>query len=104
MPSKIGQKIRKHRKEAHLSLQNLAEITESTKSYIWGLENNDNPNPTIEKLTKISLALNITIDYLMNDSELSDIMLEKAFLRKFNQLSDEDKKRIQQIIELWVKC
>jgi DNA-binding XRE family transcriptional regulator len=40
----LGDKIRALRKEKKLSLEQLAELTDSSKSYIWELENKDDPN------------------------------------------------------------
>ena len=54
MPSPLGDKIRALRKEKKLSLERLAELTESSKSYIWELENKDDPKPSAEKIGKIA--------------------------------------------------
>ena len=43
MPSPLGDKIRVLRKQKKLSLEQLAELTESSKSYMWELENKDDP-------------------------------------------------------------
>jgi transcriptional regulator with XRE-family HTH domain len=34
----LGEKLRKHRQEKGYSLDKLAEITDSSKSYLWELE------------------------------------------------------------------
>lgn len=74
-----------------------------SKSYVWELENRP-ANPTTEKLTKLADALGVTTAYLTeSSSELTDDVLQEAFFRKFNRLSDEDKKKIKQIVELWGK-
>ena len=57
MPSPLGNKIRELRKQKKLSLEQLAELTESSKSYIWELENKDDPKPSAEKTAKIAAVL-----------------------------------------------
>ena len=48
MPSPLGDKLRALRQQKKLSLEQLAELTESSKSYIWELENKDAPNPSAD--------------------------------------------------------
>ena len=59
MPSPLGDKIRALRKQKKLSLEQLAELTDSSKSYIWELENRDTRKPSGEKLTRIAQALEV---------------------------------------------
>ena len=58
----LGEKIRHHRQEKGYSLDKLAELTESSKSYIWELESRDTRKPSAEKLTRIAQALSVTTD------------------------------------------
>jgi len=37
MTTTLGEKIKRHRQEKEYSLDKLAELTESSKSYIWEL-------------------------------------------------------------------
>ncbi len=100
----LGNKIRELRKKNGLSLDKLSDVTETSKSYLWELENQNSRNPTQDKLIKISQALDVTIEYLTNDeSELDKSVMEKAFFKKFNQLSKGDQDKIKQIVDLWVK-
>ncbi len=62
MPSPLGDKMRALRKEKKLSLEQLAELTDSSKSYIWELENKDVPRPSAEKIGRIAAALEVTPD------------------------------------------
>ena len=68
MATSLGEKIRRHRQEKGFSLDKLAELTESSKSYIWELENRDTRKPSAEKLTRIAQALSVTTDYLLDES------------------------------------
>ena len=65
MPQTFGEKIRALRKENGLTLDQLADKTESSKSYIWELENKNPPRPSAEKLSAIAGALGVTVDYLI---------------------------------------
>jgi len=104
MASSLGGKIRHHRQEKGYSLDRLAELTDSSKSYIWELENRGTRKPSGEKLTKIAEALSVTTDYLLDDSaEPSDEVIKEAFFRKLTKLDPEDRKKIEQLVDMWRK-
>ena len=64
MPSPLGDKLRALRQQKKLSLEQLAELTDSSKSYIWELENRDDPNPSADKISKLAAALDVTTEFL----------------------------------------
>lgn len=101
----LGKKLKDLRKKKKLSLQKLGELTKTSKSYIWDLENRPgHANPTADKLYLLSLALDVTIDYLIDPmAKQSQEVLQKAFFRKFLRLPDRDKLRIEKIIDNWLK-
>lgn len=104
MASSLGGKIRHHRQEKGYSLDRLAELTNSSKSYIWELENRDTRKPSGEKLTKIAEALSVTTDYLLDDSaESSEEVIKEAIFRKLTKLDPEDRKKIEQLVDIWRK-
>jgi transcriptional regulator with XRE-family HTH domain len=104
MPSSLGEKIRRHRQEKGYSLDKLAELTESSKSYLWELENRDTRKPSAEKLTRIAQALSVTTDYLLDESATPDEpVVREAFFRKFTKLDADDQKKIEQMIDAWGK-
>ena len=104
MTTTLGDKLRRHRQEKGYSLDKLAEITESSKSYLWELENRDTRKPSAEKLTRVAQALGVTTDYLLDDTaDADDEMRKEAFFRKFSKLEAEDRKKIEQMIDLWGK-
>ncbi|MEC7289864.1 MAG: helix-turn-helix transcriptional regulator [Pseudomonadota bacterium] len=104
MTTSLGAKIKRHRKEKGYSLDKLAALTESSKSYLWELENRDTRKPSGEKLTRIAQALEVTTDYLLDDSEEpGDEVLKEAFFRKFSKLDPEDQQKINQMIDMWGK-
>lgn len=102
MAASLREKLKKHRKDAGLSLDDLARISDTSKSYLWELENRDTRKPSAAKLTKIAEALSVTTDYLLDDNaDLDDAHIKEAFFRKFNRLPAEDKERIQDMIDAW---
>ncbi len=104
MAASLREKLKHHRKEAGLSLDDLAKISETSKSYLWELENRDTRRPSAEKLTKIAEALSVTTGYLLDDkADLDEAHLKEAFFRKFNRLPDDDKQRIEEMVEAWSK-
>ena len=103
VPSPLGDKIRALRKQKKLSLEQLAELTDSSKSYIWELENKDDPKPSAEKTAKIAAVLEVTAEFLLSDSVTTpdEEVADEAFFRKFKKLSEPDKKKIRKILDAW---
>ena len=105
MSNPLGEKIRRLRKEKRFTLDRLAEITGSSKSYIWELENKNPPRPSADKVSKIAEALGVTADFLFNADEPSPTsdVLDDAFYRQYRKLPDDTKERIRQMVEVWGK-
>lgn len=103
VPSPLGDKIRALRKQKKLSLDQLAEQTESSKSYIWELENKDDPKPSADKISKIATVLEVTSEFLLTESAATpdEAVLDEAFFRKFKAMSEPDKKKIRKILDAW---
>ena len=103
MPSPLGDKIRVLRKQKKLSLEQLAELTDSSKSYIWELENKDEPKPSAEKIGKIAAVLEVTTEFLLTESATTpdEEVLDEAFFRKYKNMSEPDKKKIRKILDAW---
>lgn len=101
MPSPLGDKIRECRKAKGMSLERLADVTESSKSYLWELENRDVPNPSADKLTRIAQALEVTPAFLLDAMQTrpDDAVADAAFFRKYQQMPDETKRRLRRILD-----
>ena len=103
MSNSLGEKIHRLRKAKGLTIEQLAEQTDSSKGYIWELENRDTRKPSAEKLVKIAVILNVNIEFLLDDSKDTpdDNVLKNAFFQKFEKLNQEDQKKFTKIIEVW---
>jgi transcriptional regulator with XRE-family HTH domain len=104
MAGSLKDKLREHRKKLGYSLDDVARLSGSSKSYLWELENRETRKPSAEKLTKIAEVLKVTTGYLLDENaEMDETQVKEAFFRKFNRLEDDDKKRIQDMIDAWGK-
>jgi len=101
----LGKKIRDLRKAKGYTLEKLAELTESSKSYIWELENKEPPRPSAEKVAKIASALGVTTDYLVSTTRAApgEDVLDQAFFREYQGLDDSTKGKLRELVKVWGK-
>lgn len=100
MPTPLGERIRDLRIKKGLTLEGLAGKVESSKSYIWELENKSVAKPSAEKLRLIALALDTTTDYLLAAEGVSETgEADRVFFRKYQSLDESGKKRLQRILD-----
>lgn len=84
-----------------LTLEQLAQATGSSKSYIWELENKDPPRPSAEKLSEIATALGVTVDYLIGRDEQTLAQAEdKAFFRDYSELPEPTRRKIREMAKI----
>ncbi|MBK8769683.1 MAG: helix-turn-helix transcriptional regulator [Rhizobiales bacterium] len=100
MPTPLGEKIRTLRKAKGFTLDKLAELAESSKSYIWELENKDPPRPSADKIAKIAIALDVTPDYLITDQVQVEDATDTAFFRKYQSMAAPTKEKIRRMLDL----
>lgn len=96
----LGEKIRELRKKKGYTLEKLAELAESSKSYIWELENKDPPRPSADKIAKIAVALGVTPDYLITDAVPVEDATDTAFFRKYRNMDPATKDKIRRMVDL----
>lgn len=104
MPSPLGDKIRARRAELGLSLDQLANATDSSKGYLWELENRDKANPSADKLVKIAAALRVTTEFLLDrSSEVTPEAgtLDEAFFRRYKELDPKKKEQLRKFMDIW---
>lgn len=103
MTTALGDKIRRLRKEKKLTLDQLAEMTESSKSYIWELENKTPPRPSAEKLSKVAGKLGVTIEYLLDEGATvsEEDAEDTAFYRKYQRMDRSTKAKLRSLVDIW---
>jgi transcriptional regulator with XRE-family HTH domain len=63
--SSIGENIRKYRLQKNMSQDRLSKLADVAFHTIVKIESGETPNPTIETVRKIAVALGVRIDDLM---------------------------------------
>ena len=101
MATDVGQKVRDLRKRKRLTLDQLANASGSSKSYIWEIENKAGKvRPSAQKLQAIADVLQVTVAFLVGDEAQADAE-DEAFFRRYIQLSDSNKARVRAMVEIW---
>jgi transcriptional regulator with XRE-family HTH domain len=97
----LGEKIYKERKRLKLTLEQLAEKSGSSKSYIWELENRPVVRPSADKLSKIADVLGVTVEFLVDDSkqELTTSDTDRVFFRRISQLNEEKRSQLEKFLK-----
>ncbi len=103
MSTSLGDKIRELRKKKGYTLEKLAELTESSKSYIWELENKDPPRPSADKVAQIASVLGVTSDYLLDRTQKTNVAeaTDQAFFRRYRKMEPATKEKIRRMVDLW---
>lgn len=103
VPSPLGEKLRALRQQKKISLEQLATLTDSSKSYLWELENRDAPNPSADKLSRIAAILEVTPEFLLSDAATTpeQEVIDEAFFRKYKRLPEDTKKKLRQLLDVW---
>lgn len=103
MATVLGEKIQRLRKEKKLTLEQLAEKSESSKSYIWELENKAPPRPSADKLSKIASQLGVTMEYLLDQEQKVTVAdaTDEMFFREYRKMDADTKKKIRAMVDLW---
>jgi len=68
----IGDRVKRNRKAKNMSLSELAEKAGVAKSYLSSLERNLQTNPSINFLEKIASVLDVSVNHLMDEKEISE--------------------------------
>lgn len=97
----VGEKINALRKKKGYTLDQLAEKAGCSKSYIWELENKNPPRPSAEKLSKIAIALEVTMDYFIGEKISEEDATDAMFYRRYRKMDPETKEKIRKIIDVW---
>jgi transcriptional regulator with XRE-family HTH domain len=98
----LGQKLRELRKARGLTLDELAQETGSSKSYIWELENKPVTRPSAEKIAKIATVLGVTPEFLLDVSRTQPAPGEgdRAFFRRYEAADPAVKEQLKKILDV----
>lgn len=101
-PSALGRKIRNLRKKMGLSLDEFALKTESSKSYVWELENKPVARPSGEKIAKFAHILQVTSEFLLDENRTDPTPDERdqAFFRQYQGADPDVKAKIVEILKV----
>lgn len=86
----IGKNIAELRKRKGLTLSELAERTNISKSYLSNIERNLNKNPSLDIMKRIANVLNVDMITLLKSSNEKDMQLhiEKEWIDFVNELKE----------------
>lgn len=95
----LAAKLKQLRTATRKSLQDLANEVGASKAHIWDLETGRATNPSIELLTKLSRALNVSVAELIGETAASEEPELLAMFRDLKTLSPDDRKAIQGMMD-----
>lgn len=101
MTTPLGEKIRAGRKQLGLTLEQLAQKSDSSKSYIWELENRPVVRPSAEKISKIAEVLGVTVEFLLDGEKRTptESDVDKAFFRRVVQLDPVKRAQLEKFLK-----
>lgn len=101
MATIIGEKIRAQRKLMKLTLDQLADKTGSSKSYIWELENRPVVRPSAEKIARIAEVFGVTVEFLLDDEKLeaTSTDADQVFFRRVSQLDSIKRAQLEKFLK-----
>jgi len=102
MSSTLGRKVRDLRQEKGLTLDQLAQATGSSKSYIWEIENKPVARPSGEKLNRIAAVLGVTPEFLADGDRTNATVdeFDEAFYRKYQGADPNVKEKLKRILDV----
>lgn len=105
MATRLGEKLKTLRKDKKLTLEQLAELSGLSKSYVWELENRESQRPSAEKLTALADALGVSATYFLEDDVRApeERHKDEAFFRNYQKLTPQAKEQLSQIMETFKK-
>jgi transcriptional regulator with XRE-family HTH domain len=101
LATRLGEKIRAERKRLELTLDQLAEKTNSSKSYIWELENRPVVRPSADKISKIAEAIGVTVEFLIDDAAITQTrsQVDDAFFRRIGGLDATKRAQLEKFLK-----
>ena len=80
----LGNKIKAERKQQNITLEKLAEQVSISRNFLWEIEAGRKA-PALKTLYNLSIALNLSIDYLMGTSDKSKYISDRAMPKEYEE-------------------
>lgn len=97
----MGLRVRELRLKHGLTLEGLAAKIDSSKSYVWEIENKNVARPSAEKLSQIASALGTTADYLLGAEEVTEAdATDAAFFRRYREMDPKAKEKLREMLKI----
>ncbi|WP_125587898.1 helix-turn-helix domain-containing protein [Companilactobacillus jidongensis] len=97
MLGKISKLIRERRRSLNLTIEQLAEKSGVSESFISRIERGEVDNVRIKKLNDIANALNMQLSDFFTDSNLSDIYT-LDLIKYLSSLPEDERKRVSEVL------
>ena len=83
-----------------MTLEKVGEFLNSSKAYVWQLENKDNAKPSAEIVLELSKLFQVDPYYLIDDNSKTptDEQDEVNFISAYNALSRRNKSTVRRIV------
>lgn len=107
MLSKLAVRLKEERKGQKLSQKKLGEKANVTESFISKIEAGSK-NPSLEVITKLAEALEVSVDYLLGNSDHKTLDKDKSekvskeaaeLMERINKLTPEKRQAILNLID-----
>ena len=100
----VGQRIRRIRKLRGLTIEQLADATQSSMGYISELENNPQRSPSLKKLRAFAEALEVDEGALLDGAKTRGIATEdEQFVARFVALPKDTKRMFRDIMDWYIR-
>ena len=100
--NELGKRISKKCEELKITPKDLALFAEMKYSTLNSMMNADVPNPTLQNMKKLSIALGTSLDSLVFDENLEEDEEMGIILKELKTIRSNDKKRILYMIRMMI--
>ncbi|KKM66788.1 hypothetical protein LCGC14_1477690 [marine sediment metagenome] len=97
--SEFGDGIALLREQSGQTLQQVADGTCMTKSYIWELENKPNIRPSAVTARKLSKHFGVTVEFLLG-FECWERAADKAFFERYLEANEDVRRQVRDILSV----
>lgn len=95
----LGEKLRDLRKKMGISLDEVAEKTNTSKSYLWDLEKNPDRKPSADKLGVLADFYHVSISFLLEEEEKQPDLIQEQIFTRVKRMTPDDKEKVKKILE-----